>query len=39
VSGTPTLYLTKGAGKPVEIPINGGTDETTVVQYLNAALS
>jgi hypothetical protein len=39
VSGTPTLYLTKGGGKPVMVPIANGTDEPTLVQYLNAALS
>lgn len=39
VTGTPTIFLTKGANKPVEVPIQNGLDETTLVQYLKAALS
>jgi protein-disulfide isomerase len=39
VSGTPTIFLTKPAGKPVQVPMANGTDEATLVQYLNAALS
>lgn len=38
VSGTPTIFLQKGAGKPVEVPMANGLDETTLVKYLNAAL-
>jgi protein-disulfide isomerase len=38
VSGTPTLFLTKPPGTTVEVPITSGTDEATLVQYLNAAL-
>jgi len=39
VSGTPTIFLTKGAAKPVQVPMANGTDEATLVKYLNAALS
>jgi protein-disulfide isomerase len=39
VSGTPTIFLTKGVGKPVQVPMANGLDETTLVQYLNAALA
>jgi protein-disulfide isomerase len=40
VSGTPTIFLTKGAsGKPVQVPLQSGADEATLVQYLNAALA
>ena len=39
VSGTPTIFLTKGAGKPVQVPMANGTDEATLVKYLNAALA
>jgi protein-disulfide isomerase len=39
VSGTPTIFLTKGADKPVQVPMANGLDETTLVQYLNAALA
>jgi protein-disulfide isomerase len=39
VTGTPTLFLTKGAGNPVEVPIANGLDEATLVKYLNAALA
>ncbi|HEY2542964.1 MAG TPA: thioredoxin domain-containing protein [Gaiellaceae bacterium] len=39
VSGTPTLFLTKGPASPVEVPISNGLDEATLVKYLNAALA
>jgi len=39
VSGTPTIFLTKGAGKPVQVPLANGLDETTLVKYLNNALA
>ena len=39
VSGTPTIFLAKGAAKPVQVPMANGTDEATLVKYLNAALS
>ncbi|HKT43397.1 MAG TPA: thioredoxin domain-containing protein [Gaiellaceae bacterium] len=39
VSGTPTIFLTKGAGKPVQVPMANGLDETTLVTYLNRALA
>ena len=39
VSGTPTIFLTKGAGKPVQVPMANGGDEATLVKYLNAALA
>jgi protein-disulfide isomerase len=39
VSGTPTIFLTKGATKPVQVPMANGLDEATLVQYLNAALA
>ena len=35
----PTIFLTKGAGKPVQVPMANGTDEATLVKYLNAALA
>jgi protein-disulfide isomerase len=38
VSGTPTIFLTTFGGKPVQVPMQNGLDETTLVQYLNAAL-
>ena len=39
VSGTPTIFLTKGPGKPVQVPLANGGDEATLVKYLNAALA
>jgi len=39
VGGTPTIFLQKGAGKPVEVPLANGLDEATLVKYLNAALA
>lgn len=39
VSGTPTIFLTKGPGKPVQVPMANGLDEATLVKYLNAALA
>jgi protein-disulfide isomerase len=39
VSGTPTIFLTKGAAKPVQVPMANGLDEATLVKYLNAALA
>jgi protein-disulfide isomerase len=39
VGGTPTIFLTTGANKPVEVPLANGLDETTLVKYLNNALS
>jgi protein-disulfide isomerase len=39
VTGTPTIFLTTGAGQPVQVPMVNGLDETTLVQYLNNALS
>ncbi|HEY2072113.1 MAG TPA: DsbA family protein, partial [Gaiellaceae bacterium] len=39
VTGTPTLFLTKGAGKPVQVPLTSGSDEATLVKYLNNALA
>ena len=39
VSGTPTIFLQKGAGKPVQVPLANGLDETTLVKYLNNALA
>jgi protein-disulfide isomerase len=39
VSGTPTIFLTKGAGKPVQVPMANGGDEATLLKYLNAALA
>jgi protein-disulfide isomerase len=39
VTGTPTIFLTKGAEKPVQVPLANGLDEATLVKYLNAALA
>lgn len=39
VTGTPTIFLTKGAGKPVQVPMANGLDEKTLVTYLNNALA
>jgi len=39
VSGTPTIFLTKGSAKPVQVPMANGLDEATLVKYLNAALA
>jgi protein-disulfide isomerase len=39
VSGTPTIFLTKGANRPVQVPLANGLDEATLVKYLNAALA
>jgi protein-disulfide isomerase len=39
VSGTPTIFLQKAPGKPVEVPLANGLDEQTLVTYLNKALS
>jgi protein-disulfide isomerase len=39
VDGTPSIFLTKGVSKPQYVPLANGLDETTLVQYLNAALS
>jgi protein-disulfide isomerase len=39
VSGTPTIFLTKGPGKPVQVPLSSGGDEATLVKYLNNALA
>ena len=39
VSGTPTIFLQKGAGKPVQVPLANGLDEATLVKYLNSALA
>jgi protein-disulfide isomerase len=38
VSGTPTIFLTKFGGKPVQVPLQNGLDKATLVQYLNNAL-
>ena len=38
VTGTPTIFLAKGAAKPVQVPLANGTDEATLVKYLNAAV-
>lgn len=39
VTGTPTIFLTKGANNPVQVPLANGLDEATLVKYLNAALA
>jgi protein-disulfide isomerase len=39
VTGTPTLFVSKGVGKPVYVPMANGLDEATLVKYLNSALS
>jgi protein-disulfide isomerase len=39
VSGTPTIFVQKAPGKPVEVPLQNGLDKATLVQYLNNALS
>jgi protein-disulfide isomerase len=39
VTGTPTIFVTKGAGRPVQVPLANGLDQATLVKYLNAALA
>jgi protein-disulfide isomerase len=39
VTGTPTLFVGKGAAKPTYVPLANGLDEATLVKYLNAALA
>lgn len=39
VTGTPTIFLQKGPGKPVQVPLANGGDEATLVAYLNKALA
>lgn len=38
VGGTPTLFVTTPPGKAVEVPLANGSDEATLVKYLNRAL-
>jgi len=38
VQGTPTILVGKTGSKPVEVPLQSGGDQQTLVQYLNSAL-
>jgi protein-disulfide isomerase len=39
VTGTPTIFVGKAGGKPTEVPMANGLDETTLVKYLDAAIA
>jgi len=39
VTGTPTIFVNRPGQKPTEVPMADGLDETTLVTYLDKALS
>ena len=38
VQGTPTIFVGKTGSKPIQVPLQSGSDQATLVKYINSAL-